>query len=79
MDRILKKYNTEVDKGQFAVYAQFTHDVQGGESLLNRDIASELIKRGLLQPKLVDTSIRFIEKADVNGMDMHDLYRVLKR
>ena len=78
-NRILKKFNADGGNGQFAVYAQFSNDIQGGDSLFNRDIASELIKRGLLTQKLEPTSIRFLEKADVNGLAMHDLYRVLKR
>ena len=44
MHRILKKFNPVSKPGQFAIYTQFTHDVQGGESKLNRDIATELIK-----------------------------------
>mmetsp|Transcript_3496 Transcript_3496/g.4654 ORF Transcript_3496/g.4654 Transcript_3496/m.4654 type:complete len:125 (+) Transcript_3496:219-593(+) len=79
MDRILKKFNPEKGPGQFAVYAQFTNDVDGGESRYNRDIASELIKKGLMTPQIDSRSIRFIEKADVNGLAMADLYRVLKR
>ncbi len=62
LNRILKKYNPEPTSPQFAVYAQFTHDVQGGETRLNRDIASELIKRGLLTQQLEYNSIRFLEK-----------------
>ena len=67
---------------------------------MNRDIAGELIKRGLLTQTVQPTSIRFLEKVssalvdghlprsliafeceqvDINGMAMHDLYRVLKR
>ena len=96
VQRVLKKFNPGVPAaGQFAVYAQFTHDVEGGESRLNKNIATELIKRGLLTQKLEPCSIRFMEKVsvgpfsidanswllqtDVNGMAMHDLYRVLKR
>ena len=40
MQRILNKYSANGETaGKFAVYAQFTHDVEGGESLLNKDIA----------------------------------------
>lgn len=62
MNRVLKKYNPEKGPGQFAIYAQFTNDVDGGESRYNKDIASELIKRGLMTPKLESNSIRFMEK-----------------
>ena len=51
----------------------------GGDSLYNRDIAKELIKKGLLTQTIEQNSIRFLEKVDVNGLAMHDLYRVLKR
>ena len=78
-NRMLKKFNSAGGQGQLAVYAQFTHDVQGGDSLYNRDIAKELIKRGLLTQTIEPNSIRFLEKVDVNGLAMHDLYRVLKR
>ena len=51
MNRILKRFNP-ADKGppQFAIYAQFTNDVDGGETRYNRDIAAELIKRGHMTP-----------------------------
>ena len=61
LNRILQKYNTP-GASQFAVYTQFTHDVQGGEMLLNKDIATQLIKRGMLTPTLQPNSIRFLEK-----------------
>ena len=50
MQRVLMKYNgsSSTAASQFAVYAQFTTDVEGGEARLNKDIASELIKRGML-------------------------------
>ena len=51
INRILNKYN-QPGASQLAVYAQFTHDVQGGESLLNKEIAQNLIKRGLLTQSL---------------------------
>ena len=101
MQRVLKKFNGDsgiktpsaTAASQFAVYAQFTTDVEGGEARLNKDIASELIKRGMLTQTLQPQSIRFLEKVsdynsslmhgllqvDVNGLAMHDLYRVLKR
>ena len=48
MQRMLTRFSADQKSGQFAVYAQFTHDVEGGETRLNRDIATELIKKGLL-------------------------------
>ena len=64
IQRCLTKFNPEKGPGQFAAYAQFTSDVQGGETKFtyNKDIATELIKRGLLTPTLTNTSIRFVEK-----------------
>lgn len=64
MNRILSKYN-QPGASQLAVYAQFTHDVQGGESLLNKEIAQQLIKQGLLTQTLQQNSIRFLEKVSV--------------
>ena len=96
LNRILQRFNVGPSAGQFAVYAQFTHDVEGGETKLNKDIALELIKRGFLKQTFEpnNNNIRFLEKVridlnsntficffqiDINGLEMHDLYRVLKR
>lgn len=66
LNRILKKYNpVGAGAGQFAVYAQYTHDVEGGESRLNKNIASDLIKRGLLTQEMQPSSIRFLEKVSL--------------
>ena len=62
LQRILNTHDSGAHKNQFGVYAQFTHDVQGGESLLNKDIARELIKKGLLTPQVGPQSIRFLQK-----------------
>ena len=52
LNRILKRFNPESKAGEIAVYAQFTNDVDGGETRYNRDIASELIKNGLMTPQV---------------------------
>ena len=61
LNRILLKYN-QPGQSQLAVYAQYTHDVRGGESLLNKEIAQRLIKQGMLTQNLLPNSIRFLEK-----------------
>ena len=66
LNRVLGKYNSP-GASQFAVYAQYTNDIQGGEMLLNKDIAQQLIKRGMLSQTLESNNIRFLEKVDVNG------------
>ena len=48
LNRILMKYN-QPGANQFAVYAQYTHDVGGGESLFNKEIAQQLVQQGLLK------------------------------
>ena len=66
LTRILKKFNPNPERGDLAVYAQFTTDVQGGETLYNKEIAAELIKRGLMTPQLHNNSIRFLEKVSTS-------------
>ena len=46
LQRILKKYQgPDEKKKQLAVYGQFSYDVLGGESMTNRELAQNLIKR----------------------------------
>ena len=79
MQRVSKKYNSEKAEN-FAAYGQFTYDVQGGDDLTNKKIAQELLKLNLLSKNNFDPiTIRFLEKVDVNGKEMCDLYKFLKR
>ncbi len=63
----------------FAVYGTFTHDVQGGDDLSNKDIARLLSTWGYMTSENIANNIRFIAKMDVNGREMHNLYKYLKR
>ena len=64
-----------------ALYGQFAYDIGEGEKLSNKEIARELHKLGFIDGKglPVFPSIKFLEKVDVNGNEMCDLYRFLKR
>ena len=63
LQRISDKYSvSEAKKEQFAVYSQFTDDLQGGEDLNNMEIAKELIRMGYLKKEVKPNSIRFLEK-----------------
>ena len=77
MKFICEKYG----KDDFAVYGQYCYDVQEGEKLTNKEIAHKLHKMGYIDdqglPKI--PNLNFLEKIDVNGTEMHDLYRFLKR
>jgi len=63
----------------FAVYGTFTHDVQGGDDLGNKDIARVLSQWGYMSTENITNNIRFVAKMDVNGREMHSLYKYLKR
>lgn len=63
----------------FAVYGTFTYDVQGGDDLSSKDIASVLQKWGYITPENLHLNVKFLSKMDVNGKEMHNLYRFLKR
>ena len=49
----------------------------GGDDLSNKDIATALTNWGYLSED--NTHLRFTQKMDVNGKEMHNLYRFLKR
>ena len=55
------------------MYAQLTHDVQGGEMRSNKELAMELIKRGLLNKRVMPHDIRFLEKVSVQRWAMWTL------
>ena len=70
LQRILNKYASVDDthkNGQFGVYAQFSYDVAGGDSMTNKHIARSLIDKGFLHKDVTPQSIRFLEKVDING------------
>lgn len=62
-----------------AVYSTFTYDVQGGDDLTSKDIARVLQQWGYLSPENIKGNMRFLAKMDVNGREMHNLYKFLKR
>jgi glutathione peroxidase-family protein len=66
-------------KDGFAVYGAFTYDVLGGDDFNNRDIANFLTQWSYLTPENVTSNMRFLSKIDVNGKEMHNLYKFLKR
>ena len=66
-------------KEGFAVYNTFTFDVQGGDDLSSKNIAAVLTQWGYLSSENINTNMRFLAKMDVNGKEMHNLYRFLKR
>lgn len=57
MRRLAEKY-----KNDLAVYNQFAYDVQGGEEMTNRQIATHLIQKAMLTQVLKPGQIRFLEK-----------------
>ena len=66
-------------KDGFGVYGAFTYDVLGGDDFNNRDIANTLTQWGFLTQDSINENMRFIAKLDVNGKEMHNLYKFLKR
>jgi glutathione peroxidase-family protein len=75
----LKRLGEHYGKDGFAVYSAFTYDVQGGDDFNNRDIANFLTQWGYLSTENINSNMRFISKLDVNGKEMHNLYKFLKR
>ena len=61
------------------MYSSFTYDVLGGDDLSSKDIANILTKWGYLTSETINQNLRFVSKLDVNGKEMHNLYRFLKR
>lgn len=61
------------------MYGAFTFDVQGGDDLSNKDITALMTKWGYLTPETINSNLRFVSKLDVNGREMDNLYRFLKR
>jgi glutathione peroxidase-family protein len=66
-------------KEGFAVYGAFTYDVLGGDDFNNRDIANLLTQWSFLTADSINENLRFLAKLDVNGKEMHNLYRFFKR
>lgn len=65
-----------------AVYGAFTYDVLGGDDFNNRDIANLLTQWNFsltAADSSINENLRFLAKLDVNGKEMHNLYRFLKR
>jgi glutathione peroxidase-family protein len=53
--------------------------VLGGDDFNNRDIANLLTQWSFLTADSINENLRFLTKLDVNGKEMHNLYRFLKR
>lgn len=45
----------------------------------SKDISNVLTKWGYITPESINANLRFVSKLDVNGKEMHNLYRYLKR
>ena len=79
--RRMRKLCEEFKPEEFSVFTQFSYDVIEREKLTNKEIAFQLNKLGFLDdqglPKV--PNMKFLQKADINGLEMHDLYKFLKR
>ena len=53
--------------------------MQGGDDLSNKDLSHMLSQWGFLTSDSINENLRFVAKLDVNGKEMHNLYRFLKR
>ena len=63
------------------ILGQFAYDVGQRETMGNKELARELFRLGYVdeQGDFVLPNLRFLEKVDVNGKEMHELWRFLKR
>jgi glutathione peroxidase-family protein len=51
----------------------------GGDDFNNKDIAKILSQWGFLSDDTINSNLRFLAKLDVNGKEMSNLYKFLKR
>lgn len=60
---------------------QFAYDVSQREKMTNKDLAHELHKLGYIdaQGNFTWSNFKFLEKTNVNGVEMHELFRFMKR
>ena len=63
------------------VFGQYTFDVVQTEKLSNKMIAKQLNSLGLVDEKGLSSipNFKFLEKVDLNGSEMHELFKFLKR
>lgn len=77
MKYLANKYGDE----QFTVFGQFSYDVKEAEKKTNKELAACLNKLGYIDDQGQNTipNMKFLEKIDINGPSMHDLYKFAKR
>mmetsp|Transcript_7054 Transcript_7054/g.11872 ORF Transcript_7054/g.11872 Transcript_7054/m.11872 type:complete len:191 (-) Transcript_7054:74-646(-) len=78
---MLKGLCQKFGEKDLTVFGQYTFDVVQTEKLSNNLIAKQLNKAGLVDEKGLFSvpNFKFLEKVDVNGVEMHELYKFLKR
>ena len=77
----MKYLSVKYGQKDLAVFGQFAYDIQDGEKMSNKEIAHHLHKMNFIDEKgmPVIPNLKFLEKQDLNGAEMHELYKFLKR